>query len=82
MKTTDARDIPSESPVMTAPSHEDIAARAYEIYMERAADEGTADDDWVRAERELLEVQLRSMASASNPRRAVRHVTAHDLASK
>jgi hypothetical protein len=36
------------------PEHEDIALRAYEIYLERAGAPGNPLDDWTRAERELL----------------------------
>ena len=35
------------------PSREDIARRAHEIYLARGADDGSADDDWLRAEQEL-----------------------------
>ncbi|PYT79701.1 MAG: DUF2934 domain-containing protein [Acidobacteria bacterium] len=38
-----------------APTHEEIALRAYEIYLERGGASGHALGDWVRAERELLE---------------------------
>ena len=33
---------------------EDIALRAYQIYLERAGAPGNPLDDWTRAERELL----------------------------
>ena len=39
----------------TAPTHEEIASRAYEIYLERGGAPGDASQDWTRAERELLE---------------------------
>lgn len=39
----------------TAPTHEEIALRAYEIYLERGGAPGDARQDWARAERELLE---------------------------
>lgn len=39
----------------TVPTHEEIALRAYEIYLERGGTPGDALEDWVRAERELLE---------------------------
>ena len=39
----------------SAPSHEEIALRAYEIYLERGGAPGDALADWTRAERELLE---------------------------
>ena len=35
-------------------SHEDIARRAFEIYLARGAGDGQALADWVQAERELL----------------------------
>jgi len=34
-------------------SPEDIAARAYEIYLQRGASEGFDREDWLRAEHEL-----------------------------
>ncbi len=39
----------------SAPTHEEIALRAYEIYLERGGAPGDALEDWTRAERELLE---------------------------
>lgn len=39
----------------TAPTHEEIALRAYEIYLERGGAPGNALEDWTRAERELME---------------------------
>jgi len=39
----------------SVPTHEEIALRAYEIYLERGATSGDALGDWTRAERELLE---------------------------
>lgn len=39
----------------TAPTHEEIALRAYEIYLERGGAPGDALQDWTRAERELFE---------------------------
>lgn len=39
----------------TAPTHEEIALRAYEIYLERGGSPGDALKDWTRAERELME---------------------------
>jgi Protein of unknown function (DUF2934) len=37
------------------PTHEEIALRAYEIYLERGGVPGDALEDWTRAERELRE---------------------------
>ena len=39
----------------TTPTHEQIALRAYEIYLERGGASGDALEDWTRAERELTE---------------------------
>jgi hypothetical protein len=37
------------------PTQEEIALRAYHIYLERGCTPGNQFDDWVRAERELVE---------------------------
>ena len=42
------------SPV--APTPDAIAARAYEIYLERGGGHGADEDDWFSAERELSSV--------------------------
>jgi Protein of unknown function (DUF2934) len=39
----------------TPPTREDIAFRAYHIYLERGGAPGDELQDWIRAERELLE---------------------------
>lgn len=39
---------------LKVPTHDEIAARAYELYLARGCVEGYAQDDWIRAERELL----------------------------
>lgn len=39
----------------TSPTHEEIALRAYEIYLERGGAPGDALEDWIRAEHELME---------------------------
>ena len=36
------------------PTHEQIAARAFELYQLRAPAEGNAISDWLKAERELI----------------------------
>jgi hypothetical protein len=35
------------------PTHEEIARRAYELFLERGGDGGHDSDDWLRAEAEL-----------------------------
>lgn len=42
-------------PTQSTPTHEEIALRAYEIYLERGSTPGHDLEDWIRAERELLE---------------------------
>jgi len=37
------------------PSYDEIAFRAYQIYLERGCTPGDAMQDWLRAERELTE---------------------------
>jgi len=37
-----------------SPAREDIALRAYQIYLERGGTPGNPLDDWTRAERELF----------------------------
>lgn len=39
----------------SGPTHEEIALRAYEIYLERGGAPGDALGDWTRAEHELME---------------------------
>ena len=48
----------NQDPHKTSPgfiilSSKDIAARAYEIYLQRGASEGLDREDWLRAEHEL-----------------------------
>jgi DUF2934 family protein len=40
-------------PAFIVLSQKEIAARAYEIYLQRGAAEGFDRDDWLRAEQEL-----------------------------
>ena len=44
----------TESPTLN-PTEEEIAVRAYHIYLERGDAEGSPTDDWLQAERELTE---------------------------
>jgi hypothetical protein len=37
-----------------AATYEEIAKRSYEIYLERGGEHGHAEEDWARAEAELL----------------------------
>jgi hypothetical protein len=46
-----------EAELGALPTHEEIALRAYRIYLERGSSNGNAIDDWLQAERELLETK-------------------------
>lgn len=46
----------SESP-LARPTDEEIALRAYHIYLQRGEAEANPSDDWLQAERELTEGQ-------------------------
>jgi hypothetical protein len=37
-----------------APTHEAIAKRSYELFLDRGGEHGHAEEDWARAEAELL----------------------------
>lgn len=39
--------------VKPSPSHDEIAKRAYELYLARGAEHGHAEQDWAQAESEL-----------------------------
>jgi Protein of unknown function (DUF2934) len=58
--------------VMTAsaelPTHADIAARAYELYLERGRLDGHAWDDWLQAEYELIRLPIREIALLDPPK--------------
>lgn len=43
----------AETPPRARPTEEEIAVRAYHIYLERDGLEGDPADDWLQAEREL-----------------------------
>jgi DUF2934 family protein len=53
-KTKEAPALKSKKTVAKSkPTQDQIAARAYEIYLERGATPGDPMQDWLRAEREL-----------------------------
>jgi hypothetical protein len=41
------------APARNGPSHEQIARRAYEIFLARDGQQGNPEQDWFQAEREL-----------------------------
>jgi hypothetical protein len=44
------------------PTHEEIAQRAYHIYLERRGAPGNPFEDWTRAERELTQAKAKPAA--------------------
>jgi hypothetical protein len=44
----------SPAPAPALPAEQDIARRAYELFVERGCEHGQDWDDWLSAERELL----------------------------
>lgn len=38
----------------TPPTHEEIAARAYLLWQQRGCPDGSANEDWIKAEQQLL----------------------------
>ena len=58
------RTAPGEAP-SASPTYEEVAQRAYEIYLARGGGPGREDEDWQQAERELREA--REKAARSRP---------------
>ncbi len=46
----------AEKVTATTPNHEEIARLAQQYWAERGYDEGQAEQDWLRAERELMQM--------------------------
>ena len=52
-KRAKAKAVATATAMRTAPSQEEIARRAYEIYLARGGEHGHDVEDWQRAEAEL-----------------------------
>jgi hypothetical protein len=50
------------------PTVEEIAARAYQIYLERGRTNGHDVDDWLQAEYELMQLPVRMLAELEPPK--------------
>lgn len=50
-----AQTMQPEAIPQAGPTHEEIALRAYRIFIERGDAEGTSIEDWLQAEKELVE---------------------------
>lgn len=55
-KTTPSQNAKKPSKAKTPPTHEEIALRAYHIFLERGCTPGNEREDWLRAEQELMEL--------------------------
>jgi hypothetical protein len=51
-------------------SEKDIAARAYQIYLDRGCKPGYEVDDWLQAEYELRQLPVRKLAELPPPKPA------------
>jgi len=49
------------------PTREQIAARAYQLYLERGRTDGHDVDDWMQAEYELMQLPVRELAKLEPP---------------
>ena len=49
------------------PTPEQIAARAYQLYIERGRTSGHDVDDWLQAEYELIQLPVRKLAELDPP---------------
>ena len=52
------------------PTHQEIAARAYQIFLERGGQHGYDRDDWLQAEYELMQLPVRKIAELPLPKDA------------
>ena len=55
-KTTAKKKTVAERVTATTPSHEEIARLAQQYWAERGHQDGQAEQDWLRAERELMKI--------------------------
>jgi hypothetical protein len=62
-KTATKKRTVAEQVTATTPTHEEIALLALQYWAERGRQDGQAEQDWLRAERELIERELMQMAS-------------------
>jgi hypothetical protein len=54
-------------PIHAAPTQDEIALRAYHIYLERGEAPGDALNDWIAAERQLIELAGKNGKSRKKP---------------
>lgn len=51
----------------SSPTHEEIAKRAYAIFLARGGKHGHDRDDWLQAEYELMQLPVRKLAELPPP---------------
>jgi Protein of unknown function (DUF2934) len=64
------------------PTHQEVAARAYRLFLERGRVEGHEIDDWLQAEYELMQLPVRKLAELEPqtiPRDKMRKTSIVDL---
>ena len=59
-----AREMPNEDQTRKAPTHEEIAKRAYQVFLERGQPEGHDLDHWLEAEAQLKNAAVSQPKSA------------------
>ena len=52
---------------MQRPTHDEIAARAYQLFLERGCQHGHDVDDWLQAEYEMMRLPVRVLAEMEPP---------------
>jgi hypothetical protein len=57
------------------PTREEIELRAYDLYVERGCQDGHAEDDWLEAERQLVEAFGASTKTSEEAPRKQRSAT-------
>ena len=63
-----AREMPNEDQTRNSPTHEEIAQRAYQVFLERGQPEGHDLDHWLEAEAQLKETTTRPAKRAGTSR--------------
>ena len=53
---------------VTLPTHAEIAARAYELYVQRGRLDGYEVDDWLQAEYELMQLPVEKIGELNAPK--------------
>ena len=53
---------------VTQPTQAQIAARAYELYVQRGRQDGYEMDDWLQAEYELMQMPVDKIAEMNAPK--------------